>query len=86
MGWTVYIDTYTEPEAQQWGLIIRYLHSSFRDKTSSSVQLQYMCENKCFDQGIVLLHGDKDEAGGKIPFCAPVGSTEATEPTSWLPG
>ena len=33
-----------------------------------------------------LLHGGEDEAGENIPFCVPVGSPGATEPTPWLPG
>ena len=42
-------------------------------------------DNKCFDQGTVLLPGGEDEAWEIIPFFAPVGSPEATEPTPWLP-
>ena len=36
-------------------------------------------ENKCFDQGTVLLHGG--EHGWIIPFCALVGSLGAAELT-----
>ena len=35
-------------------------------------------ENKCLDQVTVLLQGGEDGAWEIIPFCAPVGSTEAT--------
>ena len=47
-----------------------------------SVQLGiFVRENKCLDQGTVLLHGGEDEAGGNIiQFCAPVKSPGATEP------
>ena len=31
-----------------------------------------MVENKCFDQGTVLLHGGEDEAG--CPGCTPKGT------------
>ena len=41
-------------------------------------------ENKCFDQGTVLLHGGED--GWIIPFCALVGSPGAAELTPWVPG
>ena len=44
-----------------------------------------MGENKCLDQGTVLLLGE-DEAGGNIPFHAPVGSPGATDSAPWLPG
>ena len=45
-----------------------------------------MGENKCLDQGTVLLHGGEDEAGENIiPFCAPIESPGATELTPWLP-
>ena len=44
-------------------------------------------ENKCFDQGTVLLHGGENgEARKIIPFCALVGSPGAAELTPWLPG
>ena len=43
-------------------------------------------ESKCFDQGTVLLQGGEDGAREIIPFCAPVESPGATEPTPWLPG
>ena len=43
-------------------------------------------DNKCFDQGTVLLQGEEDGAREIIPFCALVGSCGATEPTPWLPG
>ena len=47
----------------------------------------FVGENKCLDQGTVLLHGGEDKAGENIiQFCAPVGSPGATEPTPWLPG
>ena len=40
-------------------------------------------ENKCFDQGTVLLHGGQDGGAREvIPFCALV----AAELTPWLPG
>ena len=42
--------------------------------------------NKRFDQGVVLLQGGEDGARKIIPFCAPIGSPGATEPTPWLPG
>ena len=45
-----------------------------------------MGENKCQDQVKVLMHGGKDEAGGNILFCAPVGSPGSTEPNTCLPG
>ena len=38
-------------------------------------------ENKSFDQGTVLLQGGEEGALEIIPFCAPVGSPGATEPT-----
>ena len=41
----------------------------------------FVGENKCHDQGTVLLHGGEDEAGKNIfPFCAPVESPGAIEP------
>ena len=43
-------------------------------------------ENKCLKQGTVPLQGGEDEAGGNVPFLAPVGSPGATEFSSWLPG
>ena len=43
-----------------------------------------MEENKCFDQGTLLLYGGEDEAG--CPFCAPLGTPGATETAPWLPG
>ena len=46
----------------------------------------FVGENKWLNQGTVLLHGGEDEAGENIiPFCAPVKSPGATEPTPWLP-
>ena len=42
-------------------------------------------ENRCFDQGTVPLQGGEDGAQKIIPFCAPVGSSGATEPIPWLP-
>ena len=44
----------------------------------------FLGKNKCLYQGAFL--GGEDEAGENIPFCAPVASPGATEPTSWLPG
>ena len=41
-------------------------------------------ENKCFDQGTVLLHGG--EGGWIILLCALVGSPGAAELTPWVPG
>ena len=38
----------------------------------------FVRENKCLDQGTVLLHGGEDEAGENILFCVPVGSPGAT--------
>ena len=32
----------------------------------------FVGENKCLDQGTVLLHGEENEAGENIPFCAPI--------------
>ena len=47
----------------------------------------FVGENKCLDQGTVLLHSGEDDAGENIiPFCAPVESPEAIEPILWLPG
>ena len=44
-------------------------------------------ENKCFDQGTVLLHGVEDGGAREtFPFCALIGSPGATELTPWLPG
>ena len=45
-----------------------------------------MGENKCLDQGTVLINGGEDEAGGKIPFFVPVGSPGTTDPNPWFPG
>ena len=44
-----------------------------------------MGENKCLDQGTVLINGGEDEAGGKIPFFVPVGSPGTTDPNPWFP-
>ena len=44
-----------------------------------------MGEKKWLGQGNILLHEGEDEAGGNIPFLAPLRSPGATEPTSWLP-
>ena len=42
----------------------------------------FLGENKWLDQGKVVLHEREDEAGENIiPFCVPVGSPGATEPT-----
>ena len=43
-----------------------------------------MGENKCLDQGTVLLHGGEDGVVGNIPFFSPVGSPESTYPAPWL--
>ena len=43
-------------------------------------------ENKWFDQGTVLLQRGEDGAQEILPFCSPVGSPGATEPTPWFPG
>ena len=44
----------------------------------------FVGENKCLDQGTVLLHGGEDEAG--CPVCASKGTLGATEPAPWFPG
>ena len=44
----------------------------------------FVGENKCFDQGTVLLHGGEDEAG--YPVCTPMGTPGAIETAPWLPG
>ena len=44
-------------------------------------------ENKCFDQGTVLLHGGEEGGARKIiPFYALVGFPGAAELTPWFPG
>ena len=50
------------------------IYSSFSeiklpDPSSCSI---FVGENKCLDQGTVLLHGEENEAGENIPFCAPI--------------
>ena len=42
-------------------------------------------ENKCFDQGTILLQGGEHGAREIIHFCAPVECPGAKEPTPWLP-
>ena len=44
----------------------------------------FVGENKCFDQSTVLLPGGEDEGAENIPFCAPLKSPGAPEPTLWL--
>ena len=78
-GWTD-IDTYIAPGVQQWGLMFGYLvlfQSFFRASSSWGI---FVGENKCLDQGTVLLHGREDEAG--YPVCAPKGTLGATEPAT----
>ena len=43
-------------------------------------------ENKCFNQGTILLHEGEDGAWEISSFCALVGSPGASELTPWLPG
>ena len=77
MWWSSYIDTSAGANS---GADARISSPFFNDKTSSCGIL--VGENK-----YLLLHGGEDEAGENIiPFCAPIGSPGATEPTPWLPG
>ena len=85
-GLTGYIDTYTAPGAQQWGLMLGYMYSSFSELKRPSSWVIFEGENKCFDQGTVLLKGGEDGAWEIISCCGPVGSPGATEPSPWLPG
>ena len=69
--------------------MLGYMYSSFSELKLSAPSSWgiFEGENKCFDQGTVLLHGGEDGGAREIiPFCALVGSPGAAELTPWLPG
>ena len=55
---------------------IRFSEIKIPAPSSSGI---FVGENKCYDQGTVLLLKGEDEARENIPLCAPVGSPGATE-------
>ena len=68
-GWTGYIDTYTAPVGGGARIYSSFSEIKLPDPSSCSI---FVGENKCLDQGTVLLHGEEKEAGENIPFCAPI--------------
>ena len=66
-----------------------WIHSSFSELKLSAPSSWEITEgeNKCFDQGIFLLHRGGGGGAREInPFCALLGSSGAAELTPWLPG
>ena len=66
-----------------------WIYSSFSEikLSAPSSWVIFEGENKCFEQGIVLLHGGEDGGAREVtPFCALVWSPGAAELLPWLTG